>query len=120
MPGASHIQKVSAGHEAIIQQILLEPRTTHEELAEMFGYSRTWLTRVIGSDSFQARLAQRRLEMVDPDLRARLNDRVKGAVLQSVDTIQRRLDSTDNAKLALESLGVLSNALELLNPPVKK
>lgn len=119
MPGNQIITKVSHIHECIINEMLLDPRITQAQLSEMFGYSVSWMNRLINSDSFQARLAERRNELVNPTLKARLEDRLKSAALQSVDQIQRQLNAGDNADLALQSLGIFSEAMGMLNPPKK-
>lgn len=119
MSGNQSIVKVSHIHECIINEMLLDPRISQVTLCEMFGYSQSWMTRVINSDSFQARLAARRQELIDPAIKAKLNDRLKSAVVQSTELIQRKLDAEGNANLALESLGVFSEAIGLLNPAKK-
>lgn len=119
MPGNQRVVKVSHIHECIINEMLLEPRITQVQLCEMFGYSPGWMTRLINSDSFQARLAERRQELIDPAIKARLNDRLKSVVMQSAEQIQRKLDAGDNAQLALDSLGVFTEALGILNPGKK-
>jgi hypothetical protein len=115
MSGNQEIKKVSHIHECIINEMLLNPQVMQKELCEMFGYSQSWMARLTNSDSFQARLAERRRELVDPVLAARLNDRLKSAVVQSVDQIQRKLDAGDNADLALQSLGVFAEAAGVLS-----
>jgi hypothetical protein len=119
MSSKQTIDKVSHIHECIINEMLLNPAVTQQDLSMMFGYSVSWMSRLINSDSFQARLAERRRELIDPVLKVRLEDRLKSAVMQSTEQIQRRLDAGDNADLALQSLGVLTDALGALNPPKK-
>lgn len=119
MSGNQEIKKVSHIHECIINEMLLNPQITSKELCEQFGYSPSWMSRLMNSDSFEARLAERRRELVDPILAARLNDKLKAAVVQSVDHIQRQLNAGDNASLALQSLGVFAEAAGVLST-VKK
>ena len=54
------VQTVNLKHDQIIDALLMDPRKTQSQLAEEFGYSRSWLNRVMSSDAFQAKLAARR------------------------------------------------------------
>lgn len=118
MAGAQSIEKVSHIHECIINDMIAEPTVTQLQLCERFGYSPGWMSRLINSDSFQARLAQRRQELLDPGIRAQLNERLKAVVVQSMDSIQQKLNSSESsADLALASLGIAAQGLGVMNPP---
>lgn len=118
MSGAQQIDKVSHIHECIINDMIAEPTVTQLELCERFGYTKGWMSRVINSDSFQARLAQRREDLLDPDLKKKLNQRLEAVVTQSMNHIQERLNSPEgSADLALASLGIAAAGLGVLNPP---
>lgn len=112
MAGAQTIEKVQHIHECIINDMIAEPTVTQKELAERFGYSAGWIGRMIGSDAFQARLAERREQLLDPQIKAQLNEKMKSVVLQSLNTIQHKLNSPESsADLALASLGIAHAAL---------
>lgn len=106
------IVKIGFQHEPIVDAILARPRIEHKELAERFGYSAPWMSRLINSDAFQARLGERRQQLTDPALARRLNARLQGLTMQAVETLGRKLDATDSAELALQALGIASSALE--------
>lgn len=95
-------------HDAIIDAILLNPRIKQIDLAETFGYSRGWISRMLASDSFQARMAQRRNELVKPRLQAALNERIQSTLIRASDTLLKRMDAKDNADVALEALGLVT------------
>lgn len=105
------IKSTNFSHEAIIDVMIQRPRIQQKELAAMFNYSEGWMCRLINSDAFQARIAQRRSELVDPGLARRLNARLEGLTMQAVDTLSRKLDASDSADLALESLGLAVGGL---------
>lgn len=105
------IQKVTFQHEAIIDAILARPRITQIELAKEFGFSAGWMGRMINSDAFRARIAQRKAELTDPAIARRINARLQGVALQAVETISRKLDATDSADFALEALGIAVTAM---------
>jgi hypothetical protein len=105
------IEKVNYSHDAMIDLILANPKITQNELAATFGYSVGWTSRVIGSDAFQARLAERKVEVVDPEIKQNFEQRLQGLGLQSLDVIQRKLDATQNPDLAVKALELSTKAL---------
>lgn len=118
--GNQTIYKVSHIHESIINEMIADPTQTQQELAEKFGYSCSWMSRLINSDSFQARLAERRQEVMDPSIKARLKDKLETVTMVALDSIQRKLESPEaSAELALSSLGIIQQSLGLVNPPKK-
>lgn len=106
------LKKVGIAHDAIIDIMLARPRIEQKELAELFGYSKGWICRLVNSDAFQARMAQRKADLTDPGIARRINARLQGLTIQAVDTLSRKLDATDSAELALESLGLATVGLE--------
>jgi hypothetical protein len=105
------IEKVNYSHDAMIDVILAQPGVSQVQLAAMFGYTQGWVSRVIGSDAFQARLAERKVEIVNPEIKATFDDRLKGLANQSLDIIQRKLDATQSADLAVKALDLSTKAL---------
>src|SRR2546421_725388 len=49
-------------HEAMVDMLIAEPWISQNELAARFGFSPSWISTVICSDAFQAKLAERRGE----------------------------------------------------------
>lgn len=118
--GNQTIYKVSHIHECIINEMIADPTKSIAELAEIFGYSKSWMSRLTNSDSFQARLAERRQEVMDPSIRARLKDKLETVTMVALDSIQRKLESPEaSADLALSSLGVIQQSLGIIAPPKK-
>lgn len=107
----SRIQSLRYTHEAMIDVIIAHPEVKQNELAKMFDKSVPWISRIIGSDSFQAALAKRREELTDPYLLASIEERFKGVVHQSLEIIAEKLQSTQSVDLALKSLDVGVKAL---------
>lgn len=118
--GNQRIYKVSHIHECIINEMIADPTRTITELAEIFGYSTSWMSRLTNSDSFQARLAERRQEVMDPSIRARLKDKLETVTIVALDSIQRKLESPEaSAEFAIASLGIVQQGLGLVKPPKK-
>lgn len=85
------LQKVRYTHEDCIDRILSDPTISQNELAAIYGYSPGWMSIAINSDAFQAALAARRQELIDPVLRASLNDHMKAVATQSFRILAEKL-----------------------------
>lgn len=107
----SRLKVVHYSHDAMIEQIILDPNIKQNDLALMFGKSVPWISRILGSDAFQAALAKRRADISDPYLIASIEERFKGVVSQSLDIVAEKLESTKNVDLALKTLDVGVKAL---------
>lgn len=105
------IKRPHYSHDAMIDVIVGDPNITQNELAKMFEKSVPWISRIIGSDAFQAALAKRRADLTDPYLVASIEERFKGVVTQSLEIIAEKLDSSRNTDLALKTLDVGVKAL---------
>lgn len=104
--------KMNYTHEAMADLIIQEPTVSHSELAEVFGYSAGWVTRVINSDSFQALLAARKEKLVDPLVARSLNDRLRSVTIKAIGIIDSNLSKEEaGAAYALEALGVATGAM---------
>lgn len=107
----TRIQSTRYTHEAMIDEILANPDIKQKELAKKFDRSVPWISRIIGSDAFQAALAKRRDELTDPFLVATIEERMRGLAYQSLEIISEKLELTKNTDLALKSLDISSKAL---------
>lgn len=107
----ARIKKTRYSHEALIDVIISEPTIKQNDLAARFEVSPPWISRVIGSDAFQAALAKRREELTNPFLIATIEERLKGVVSQSLDVIAEKLQSSQSADLALKALDLGTKAL---------
>lgn len=109
MPG---IATVRWNHDAIIDTILENPAISQNELSRLFGYSPSWMSIMINSDAFQERLAERKVELVDPKIRASLNERLDAIARVSLERLMDRLDNPNPGALktmeliAIAKLGV--------------
>jgi hypothetical protein len=107
----TRLQSLRYTHEAMIDVIIAQPAIKQNELAKMFDKSVPWISRIIGSDAFQAALAKRREELTDPFLVATIEERFKGLAMQSIDILAEKLQLTQNADLALKALDVSAKSL---------
>jgi hypothetical protein len=90
----------------MIDCILANPAVSQNEVAKMFGRTPAWISRVFCSDAFQARLAERKGDLVDPTLLASIEERLKGMVMQATDVIADKLDASRSPDLAVKALEI--------------
>lgn len=109
----TRLGKVKYTHDTMIEMIIAEPSISQNELAQRFGYSVGWISRIIGSDSFQAALHKRREEITDPFLIATVEERLRGVAQQSLDIIAEKLEKTKNPDLAIKALEISTKAMGL-------
>jgi transcriptional regulator with XRE-family HTH domain len=108
------IQKVNYSHDGMINLILANRGITQNEIARHFGYSASWVSQVMSSDAFQAKLLERSQEIEDPTLRATVEDSLRGLISRSMAILKEKLDRPaaeipDN--LAIRSLELSTRAL---------
>lgn len=113
-PRKPPITKINYSHDGMINLILAHRGITQNQLAAHFGYSASWVSQVMSSDAFQARLAERALEIEDPTLRATVEDNLKGLVARSMEILKEKLakppsEVPDN--LAIRTLELSTRAL---------
>lgn len=105
------IKKVNYTHDSCIDQIIANPWITQRALAAYFGYTEGWISQVFASDAFQSRLAERKNELVDPTIRATIEERFKALVIQSLEVLKRKLESPIvSDELAIKALDVAAKA----------
>ena len=108
---AGAIQRVKYTHDALIDMIIANPAVSQGQLATTFGYTQGWLSRVMNSDAFQARLAARKMEVVDPQLVLSIDEKLRALASKSLDVVLDKLSVTQNPDTALKALEVTSKAL---------
>lgn len=108
---AGAIQRVKYTHDALIDMIIANPAVSQGQLAMAFGYTQGWLSRVMNSDAFQARLAARKMEVVDPQLVLSIDEKLRALASKSLDVVLDKLSVTQNPDTALKALEITSKAL---------
>lgn len=112
------IAKVRYSHADMIDFIISNPGVSQNAIAARYGYTPGWVSRVMGSDAWQAAMAQRRGELVDPTLVATIDERFRGLTLRSLDRLMEKLDAPQVSdqvvlravELGAKALGVGGNA----------
>ena len=108
------IAKLSYTHDAMIDLLIARPSISNGELALAFGYTQSWICTVRATDSFKARLAERRKELVDPAVTEKLEAHFEGLVRRSLEVLAEKLDQpTDKISdnLCLRAIDIGAKAL---------
>ena len=107
------LQKVHYTHDAMIDIIIAKPDVDQNTLAEYFGYSVGWISRIFCSDAFQARLASRRGEIVMPGLLSTFEERLKVLATTSLDLVLEKLETRDPITGEGPDIATVFKALEI-------
>ncbi len=99
-------------HQAMVDLIVANPAITQNEIARHFGYSVSWISQIINSDAFQARLAERATELRDPIILASMEEQFKGVLSRCLELTREKLakpEVSDN--FLLRSMDLSTRAL---------
>lgn len=103
---------VNYSHDAMIDLIIANPGVQQNALAAHFGYSVGWISQVVNSDAFQARLAQRKADLTDPILIESIELQFKGILSQGLEKMRNKLeDEKCSDNFILRSVDLSSRAL---------
>ena len=123
-PTMGNLKRVSYTHEAMIDLIIEHPEYLQKQLAAHFGYTEGWISNILASDAFQERMAARKEQIVDPTIKATIEERFRALAIRSLEVLQMKLNSSvvsDNvalraAELGAKALGIGGHAVP--KPPV--
>lgn len=105
------IERVKYTHDAMIDLIITNPAISQGTLAKHFGYTQAWVSRIFCSDAFQARLAQRKADVVDPVLAMSMDEKIKAMAAKSLDIIQDKLETSPTLDSAFKAFELSTKAL---------
>lgn len=98
MPGSPNKRKVLAySHKALADAMILNPNLTGKQLASIFGRTPQWVYLVKSSDAFQAYLEKRQGDLLDPSLKASLEERARAIAMRSMEVMAEKLDRPSDA-----------------------
>lgn len=105
------IARVKYSHDAMIDLIIANPSISQNAIAKHFGYTASWVSRVFNSDAFQARLAARKADLVDPTLVLSIEENLRAIANRSSVILLEKLETTQNAEMAMKALDLTTRAL---------
>ena len=83
--------KIRYSHDGMIDMILAEPMISQNELASRFGYTPAWVSTIMTSDAFLAKMELRKSELINPVLRLSLEERFRAVTTRSLEVLQEKL-----------------------------
>lgn len=95
------VQKLSHGHDAILNWLLLNPTATLRECGDQLGYSVPWLSRLIHTDIFQAELAARQGE-VFVSVAQGIPQKLAGLADIAIEKVTEQLLASESPQYALD------------------
>lgn len=99
-------------HEAMVDTLIAHPATTPAQLAVMFGYTVEGVRIVMRTDAFREKLAERKGELVDPLLTAKVEDRLNALADLSIQKLLEKLNNpAPSDKLVLGAAELSTRAL---------
>jgi hypothetical protein len=107
----AEIQKVKYTHDGMIDLIVANPSLAQGEIAAVFGYTQTWISIIFNSDAFKERLEERKSELVDPVIRATIEEKFKALASLSMEIVLEKLHATRSEHTALKALDISARAL---------
>jgi len=115
------VQRVSYAHAAMVDAIIANPSVSQQELATRFRRSRGWISQILASAAFQARLAERAGQLVDPAIRVSVEEHFKVVVYRTLEILAEKLDRPsdeipDNLALRVLELGARALASKPQSP----
>jgi hypothetical protein len=112
LAGSKHgynLKKLRYTHDAMIDTLIEHPEIKQYELAEMFDVTKEWISMLMCSDAFQARLAVRKADVIDPIVAASFKQRMEVLARRSVEVLMEKME--DSIECAPNvALGALSIA----------
>ncbi len=111
------INRLRHRHLAIMDRMLASPTIKMGELATEFNVTGPWLSTVVNSDLFQARLAERR-GLMEAEQRQRITQKLVDVAESSIDAMSAIVKDDEVcpntkhniAKTTLEAIGILGKA----------
>jgi hypothetical protein len=99
-------------HDAMIDAILQNPTISQTELASLFGYTAGWISQVINSDAFKAKMAQRINDLRDPIILASMEEQFAGILARGLELTRKKLENENcSDNFVLRSMELSSRAL---------
>lgn len=110
-PGRTVIGKVNYSHDTIIDLILADPMINQTQIAKITGYTNSWLSIMINSPAFQMRLAERKGELIDPQIMASFEDKLRNLATMSAEVLETEMARAPTFERAIKVLGVTAKSL---------
>lgn len=99
---AAPLRNISYTHEALINWMLENPDRPLRDAAAYFGYTQAWISTVIHSDIFQAKLGARQ-EAVFAQIATDIPSKLRTAANIALERVTLKLEETEDAGFLLDA-----------------
>lgn len=96
------IQDVSHTHEAVMNWLIANPQLPLGTCAAHFGYSRSWLSTLIHSDVFQARLREKQDQFFS-QVSGNLTTKLTALADVGIEKLQEKMETSEDPRFLLEA-----------------
>lgn len=100
--GKYNLQNISNTHEALITFLIANPQAKLRDVAAEFGYSQAWLSSLMRSDLFQARLRERQDE-VFAGVAQEITEKLKSVADIGLEKLATQLEMSEDPRFIMES-----------------
>ena len=111
MAESAQIDKISVWHDSLLSFLIANPRMKRADVARHFKVSASWLSTVVHSDVFQAKLTERQDEYFG-SVTAPIREKLENLAVMSIDRLEDKVEFENDiaeirevAKMALANLG---------------
>lgn len=107
----NRIKELSITHESLMDWLILNPEKSLRDCATVFGYTQAWISSIVNSGAFQARLAEKQKEITSA-VALDLPRRLQTVAHIAIDNLTRELEKNGDAALALKALDSAMSAMK--------
>jgi len=98
----TQIKNLTPRHDVILDFLISNPSLKRGEIAREFGVTEAWLSTIIHSDIFQARLADRQDEFFSEAI-VPLSAKIEALAYKALDVVEDHLNLQPSAELGLRT-----------------
>jgi hypothetical protein len=109
-PARAEIKSVSHIHESVMNWMIANPTRSLAACAQEFGYTQAWLSTMIHSNLFQARLREKQ-DVLFGDLATSLNDKLAAGADIGVTKLVTQLEKSEDPKFIKETTTMMLDKL---------
>lgn len=104
------LQNISHVHEAVMNWMIANPQRSMADCAREFGYTQSWLSTMVHSNLFQARLKEKQ-DIVFNGLAGTLNEKLAAAADIGVTKLTAQLEKSEDPKFIKETTNMMLDKL---------
>lgn len=110
MAESAQIAKLSDMHEEMVDWLILNPTKPRSEMAKAFQVTQPWLSTIIHSDVFQAKLAAKKGIIFNNAIARPLQERLLGAAHIALDRLEEALVGVGDVEVFTKAVDMLAKA----------